>query len=116
MTERPYWLVPMSLCFRLVIYTIKSNYSLQEDVKLWVSPRVLCHLEQRLEKVYEELRTLSSLRREANESLTLHYVFKVLDLPVLMINIIEAGYLDQPSDVGREDLILKDPFGKLIPF
>nr|GFD54503.1 hypothetical protein [Tanacetum cinerariifolium] len=44
------------------------------------------------------------------------HLLKVMHKPGSLVHVEETGNLDEPSDVGREQLVVDDPCGKLVPF
>lgn len=89
-------LVDAALSLGLIIDRVETNDSLEEDVEVGVAGRVLCDLEQRLEDVRDDL-------------------LKVLDRLGGLVDVVQTGYLDQPTNVGREQLVVDHPVGQLIP-
>lgn len=47
---------------------------------------------------------------------TLDDVLKVLDLPATLVHLVQPGHLDKPPHIVREQLVVDDPFRKLVPF
>lgn len=89
-------LVDATLGLGFVIDRVETNDSLKEDVKVGVAGRVLCDLEQRLEDVRDDL-------------------LEVLDRLGSLVDVVQTGDLDQPTNVGRKQLVVDHPVGQLIP-
>lgn len=47
--------------------------------------------------------------------LTINDVFKGLNWAIGFVNLVKSGYLNQPTNVVRVDLVIHDPFRKFIP-
>lgn len=86
-----------TLDLALVVHAIEPNDSLEEDVKITMALGVPGYLEKGLEDILDNL-----LER-------LHQ-FRGLE------DVIEAGDLDQPSDIVGEKLIVHHPCGEPVPF
>ncbi len=48
--------------------------------------------------------------------LTTNDVFKCLNRAVGFVNLVKSGYLNQPTNVVRVELVIHDPFRKFVPF
>lgn len=91
------FLVHPSLNLAFVIDTVESNDSLQEYMKLGVAGGISGNFEKRLEHIYDDL-------------------LEIVHQASCLVHIVQTRYLDQPSYVGRKELIIDDPRSKLIPF
>jgi len=62
-----------------------------------VAGRISGNFEKRLEHIYDNL-------------------LEIVHQASCLVHIVQTRYLDQPSYVGRKELIIDDPRSKLIPF
>lgn len=73
--------VEPTLRLALVIDTVESDHSLEEDMKLGVTGGILGHFEQWLEHVRDDL-------------------FEILHHPARLVHVVQTRNLDEPSNVG----------------
>lgn len=43
-------------------------------------------------------------------------ILKSLYRSTLFVHVVESGYLDEPANIVRVQLVINDPFGQLVPF
>lgn len=53
--------------------------------------------------------------RQKRGERTVDDLFEVVDVAALLEDVVESGDLNEPSDVVGEELVVDDPFGKLVP-
>lgn len=89
-------LVDTTLGLGLIVDRVETNDALEENMELGVARRIASDLEQGLEDVLDHL-------------------LKVLDSLGGLVDVVQTGHLDQPADVGREQLVVNHPGGELVP-
>ena len=89
--------VQPALGLAFIVNTVKSDHSLEEDVKLGVAGRILRHLKQWLEDISDDL-------------------LVVLHHAAGLVNIVKTRHLNEPANVGREELVVDNPGCELVPF
>ncbi|GMR32782.1 hypothetical protein PMAYCL1PPCAC_02977 [Pristionchus mayeri] len=82
--------------FALVIDRIDSGDLLQESMQIRMRRGIVRHLEEWREEIIHEL-------------------VKVLDHVLRLVHIVESGYLDEPSDIGRPDIVVDGPVRQFVP-
>lgn len=106
------------LRFGFIVDRVKPNDSLKENMKLRMGRGVLSYFKQGLENV---LVTISvsrqgSLHSRTKELRTADNILETVDQPLTLVNFIQSRNLNQPSNIMRDELIVDDPFCKIIPF
>lgn len=98
-------------------------------MKLGVRIGILGDFEERLEEVCSRRKAINHSsqsrcdasqgtkeRENSEEALTSNDVLEILDHTSSLVDIVETRDLDEPSDVVRDEFVVDDPFGELVPF
>ena len=53
--------------------------------------------------------------KETSRRITFHDVLEIINLPSALVHFVQSRYLDEPSNIVRDELIMNDPFRELVP-
>lgn len=109
--------IESSLGFGFIVDRVKSYDSLKENMELRMGRRILSYFKQRLENVLVIVSvSRQGLHSGMKELRTADNILKIVDQPLPLENLIKPWNLNQPPNIMRDELIVDDPFCKVVPF